>query len=75
MHRLTIIGIVLVVLGLLGFIFPRIALGEERTSIVDLGPLQIEATEQRLVTIPDIAAAAAVGVGTVLIVVGATRRN
>lgn len=74
MHRLTIIGIVFVVLGLLGFIFPRIALGEERTS-VDLGPLQLEATEQRIVTIPDIAAGVAVGVGTVLIVVGATRKD
>lgn len=74
MNRLVVIGLILVVLGILGLVFPRIAWTEERTA-VDLGPVEVEAEQQRSVPIPQLAAGAAIAVGAVLAVVGATRRD
>lgn len=74
MRRLTLIGIVLIVLGIAGFVFPRITYTEDRTTL-DLGPVTIQAKKQRTVSIPDIAAGAAVAAGTVMVVVGAGRRR
>ncbi len=74
MQRLTWIGLVLIALGLAAFVVPRIAFTDEQT-VVDIGPLQIEVQQERSIRIPDIAAGAAVAAGTVLVVVGATRRD
>lgn len=74
MRNLTTIGIVLIVLGLAGFVVGRITYTEETTA-VDLGPVEVTAERQRSVTIPDIASGAAVGVGALLVVVGATRKR
>lgn len=74
MSRLTLIGVVLVVLGLAGFLFPRIVFTEQET-VIDAGPLQVEAERERTVTIPDIASGAAVAAGVILAAVGANRKG
>lgn len=74
MRRLTVLGIVLIVLGVLGFVYPHITYTKNQTS-VDVGPVQLQAKQRKTVTIPDIASGAAIGVGTVLAVVGASRRR
>jgi len=72
-RRLTVIGLVLIVLGLAGFLVPRIVYTEEET-VIDAGPIEVEAEQRNAVRIPDVAAGAAVVAGTVLVIVGATRR-
>jgi len=74
MQRLTIIGLVLVLLGLAGFLVPRIAYTEEKT-IIDVGPIEVQAERRNSVRIPDVAAGAAVAAGTVLVIVGAAKRS
>ena len=73
MRRLTLIRLVLIVLGLLGFIFPRITYTRQQTAL-DLGPVSVQAQQRRTVTIPDIASGAAVVVGAGLAIAGARRR-
>jgi len=73
LQRLTIVGLVLVVLGLAGFLVPRIAYTEEET-IIDVGPIQVQAQQRNTIRIPDVASGAAVVAGTVLVIVGAARR-
>lgn len=74
MRRLTLIGLVLIVLGVLGFVFPRITYTQDRTSL-DLGPVSVEAKKQRTVTVPDVASGVAVVAGVVLVIAGAGRRT
>lgn len=73
MRSLTTIGVILIVLGIVGFIVPRITFTEQRT-VLDVGPLQVEAEQERSVPVPDIAAGVAVVAGLVMIVSGTSRR-
>jgi hypothetical protein len=72
MKSVTIIGIVLILLGILGFVVPRITFTQTET-VVDVGPLEVQAERERSIPIPDIAAGAAVVAGIALVVAG-TRR-
>lgn len=73
MKRLTIVGLVLIVLGVAGFLVPRFAYTEERT-VIDVGPIQLQAQQRNTIRIPDVASGAAALAGTVLVIVGATRK-
>ena len=73
MRRLTLIGLVLIVLGVLGFVFPRITYTRQRTAL-DLGPVSVQAQQRKTVTIPDIASGAAVLAGVGLAIAGSRRR-
>lgn len=73
MQRLTMIGLVLIVLGLAGFLVPRIAYTDEET-VIDVGPIEVQVERRNSIGIPDAAAGAAVVAGTVLVIVGATRK-
>ena len=73
MPRLVTIGIVLILLGIAGFVVPRIDFTTEET-VIDAGPIEVEAEQRRTITIPDVAAGAAVASGIVLTIVGAARR-
>ena len=73
MRRLVTIGVILILLGIAGFIVPRIGVTTEET-IIDAGPIEVEAERRRTVSIPDLAAGAAVAAGTILTIVGASRR-
>lgn len=74
MPRLVTIGIVLIVLGIAGFVVPRIDFTTEET-VIDAGPIEVEAEQRQSIPIPDVAAGAAVASGIVLTLVGAARRR
>ena len=74
MKSLTTIGIVLIVLGILGFLIPRITFTEQRT-VLDAGPIEIEAEQERSIPIPDIASGAAVVAGLVMVIAGSSSRR
>lgn len=74
MKSLTIIGIILIVLGILGFIVPRITYTEETTAL-DLGPIEVQTEQQRSIPVPDIAAGVAVVAGLVMVIAGSSSRR
>lgn len=74
MNGLTIAGIVLIIAGVLAFAFPRLSFTDQET-VLEVGPVSVEATERRTVTIPDIAAGIAVAAGVVMVVAGARSEN
>jgi hypothetical protein len=73
MRSLTTIGVVLVVLGILGFLIPRITFTEERT-VLDVGPIEVQAEQERSIPIPDVAAGVAVVAGLAMVVAGSSRK-
>lgn len=62
MRPLLILGIVLVVAGIVALVVPYIVLTDTK-QVIDLGPLSIEAKEQRVIPIPAIAGIASVVAG------------
>jgi Na+-transporting methylmalonyl-CoA/oxaloacetate decarboxylase gamma subunit len=67
------LGIVLIVLGILGFVFGGIAFTRKET-VADIGPIEIQATEKERIPIAPIASGAAVVAGLVLVLAGARKR-
>lgn len=55
MRPTTVIGIVLILLGIVGFAIKSITYTKDTTKL-DVGPLEVTASEKRTVDIPDIAA-------------------
>lgn len=74
MNRWVLIGLILVALGAVGLVVPRITYQEEAAS-VDVGPLSLNVQQERSFTIPDVLAGAAIVVGGVLIAVGSQRSS
>jgi uncharacterized membrane protein YidH (DUF202 family) len=72
MRNLMWVGVLLVTLGLLGLVVPSVNFTETK-KVIDLGPLQVNSTEQHKVPIPTIAAIVAVLAGLGVIV--ASRRQ
>ena len=70
---MKIIGIILIVLGLLGFIFGSISFQEE-DQVADIGPLEVETEETHTIPITPIASGAAVVAGIALVVAGTRKR-
>ena len=62
MRNLTLIGVVLVVLGIAGLIVQNVSFTENK-KVIDIGPLQVRAEEQHNVPIPTIAGIFAVIAG------------
>jgi drug/metabolite transporter (DMT)-like permease len=76
MKPATIVGILLIILGVValaygGFSFTT----QEKKKLVDLGPLQVDATveKQRSFPLPPILGVAALAGGVVLVVVGSKK--
>ena len=69
MKRIAWFGVVPIVLGLAGFFVPRIVVSSEET-VIDAGPIEVEAEERNAIPVPDIAAGAVVMAGVVLAVAG-----
>jgi hypothetical protein len=65
------VGVLLVILGIAGLVMEYVTVTEKRT-VVDIGPLELKAEEQRNIPIPTIAGIVAVIAGLVIIV--ASRR-
>lgn len=73
MKTATIVGIILIVLGVLGFIFKGITYTEEEKA-ADLGPIELEVEEKETIPIPEILSGIAVVGGIVLVAVGAKKK-
>lgn len=73
MRSLTLIGVILVVLGLAAFIFDRFSF-TERTTAVEVGPIEVTTERERTISVPNIAAGAAVAAGLIMIIMGSRRR-
>ena len=73
MKAATIIGIILIIGGILGFIFKGISY-TEKEKIVDVGPIEIESEEEETIPIPEILSGVAVVGGIVLVAVGGKRK-
>jgi hypothetical protein len=66
MKPLALIGVLLIVLGVIGLIVENVSFTERKT-VLDVGPIKVQADEQRVVPIPTIAGVVAVAVGLGLI--------
>ena len=72
MKPLAWIGIVLIVLGVAGLVVENVSFTERKT-VLDVGPLKVQADEQKVVPIPTIASVAAIVVGLGLVFMGRRR--
>src|SRR6185312_7174276 len=72
MKPLAIVGIVLIVLGIAGLVIENVSFTERKT-VLDVGPLKVQADEQKVVPIPTIAGVAAIVVGLGLVFMGRRR--
>ena len=66
MKPLVLIGIALIALGVVGLAVDNISFTERKT-VLDVGPLKVQADEQKTIPIPTIAGIAAVVVGLGLV--------
>ena len=69
MKPLVLVGIVLIALGVIGLAVDNISFTERKT-VLDVGPIKVQADEQRVIPIPTIAGIAAVLVGLGLVFMG-----
>ena len=67
-----IIGVVLIILGCAGLIFPGFNVTREK-KVLDFGPIQAETRETERIPVPSALAWALVAGGIVVVVIGATR--
>jgi uncharacterized membrane protein len=73
MKAITIVGIILIILGVFGFVYKRITY-TEKEKVVDLGPLEIQSEEEKTLPIPEILSGVALVGGIVLVGVGAKKK-
>ena len=72
MKRVTLVGIVLIILGVLALAYQGITY-TTREKVVDLGPLKITADKENSIPLPPILGALALAGGVVLVIVGARK--
>ena len=73
MKPLTIVGIVLIVLGVVALAYQGISYTTTE-KVVDIGPLKVEAKREKTLPLPPILGGAAVAAGVVLLIAGARSR-
>jgi hypothetical protein len=66
MKPLALVGVLLIVLGVVGLVVENVSFTERKT-VLDVGPLKVQADEQKVVPIPTIAGVIAVVVGLGLV--------
>jgi hypothetical protein len=72
MKPATIVGIILIVLGIAGFAFGGLSF-THKEKVLDLGPIQASADKKASLPIPPVLGALAIVGGVVLVAVGARR--
>jgi hypothetical protein len=72
MKPATIVGIILIVLGIAGFAFGGLSFTHTE-KVLDLGPIQASADKKESLPIPPVLGALAIVGGVVLVAVGARR--
>jgi len=70
---MTIIGIILIALGVVGLIYGGITYTSSR-NVVDMGSVHLQVDEKKQIPLAPIAGATAVAIGVVLIILGRRRR-
>jgi hypothetical protein len=73
MKTATIVGIILIVLGIFGFIFQGISYTTEE-KIVDVGPIEVEAEKEETIPIPTVLSGLALAGGVALVIAGARKK-
>jgi hypothetical protein len=73
MKTMTIIGIILIVLGVVGLIYGGITYTSSK-NVVDIGSVQLKVDQQKTIPLSPIFGAGAVAAGVILMLVG-RRRN
>jgi hypothetical protein len=73
MKPLTIVGIVLIVLGVIALAYQGINYTTTE-KVVDIGPLKVEAKKEKTIPLPPVLGGVAVAAGVVLLIVGARGR-
>lgn len=73
MKPATILGVVLIVLGLAALAYQGITY-TTREKVIDIGPIQASADRQRTIPLPPIMGIVAVAAGVALVVVGVRKR-
>ena len=66
---LSIVGVILIVLGLVGLVYGGITY-TSRTNVIDAGPLQVQVDEKKQIPASPIAGAVALAAGVVILVAG-----
>jgi uncharacterized membrane protein YidH (DUF202 family) len=72
MKGTRIIGIILIILGILGFAFGGISF-TKKEKIVDLGPIEVQSEKKESIPVTPIASAVAVVAGIILVAVGSKK--
>ena len=72
MKPITIVGVLLIVLGVVAFAYQGITYTTNE-KVVDLGPLKVEAKREKTIPIPPIVGIAALVGGVVLVAVSARK--
>lgn len=73
MKTATIIGVILVVLGIVALVYQGITYTSEET-VLDVGPVDVQAEEQRTIPLPPILGALSLVGGVVLIATGSRNK-
>ncbi len=73
MKPLSIVGLVLIVVGIAGLVLGRFSYTTEE-KVLEVGPLVANAEEEHAIHIPDVAAFAAIAAGVALVFVGSRRK-
>jgi hypothetical protein len=73
MTAARIAGIILIVIGLVGLLWGGFSWTDEKT-VVDIGPIEARAKEQKTIPVPPIVGGIALVAGIVLLVVPGRRR-
>lgn len=69
MKPLALVGVLLIALGVIGLIVENVSFTERKT-VLDVGPLKVQADEQKVVPIPTIAGVVAIALGLGLVFMG-----
>jgi len=72
MKPITIVGVLLIVLGVVAFAYQGITYTTNE-KVVDLGPVKVEAKRERTIPLPPVLGGLALAGGIVLVIVGARR--
>jgi len=73
MRMMTVVGVLLIVLGLVALAYQGISY-TTRETIIDIGPLEATAERQRTVPLPPVLGVVAVAGGVALLIAGRRRR-
>jgi uncharacterized membrane protein HdeD (DUF308 family) len=72
MKPVTVIGVILIVVGIVALAYQGITYTTSER-VVDLGPLKVETQREKTIPLPPVAGAAALVVGVILVVVSARK--